>query len=516
MKGFGLELIVFICGAATMIVELVGSRVLAPYLGTSTFVWTSLIGVVLGCLSLGYWWGGRLADRRPDAGVLSFIIFLSGAAVGTVAVIDMPVLMAVEKSFSDLRVGSVIASLVLFGPASVLLGMVLPYSARLKITDLSKTGATVGTLYAVSTVGSIVGTFFAGFFLISRFNNTHVLLFIAAALVILSLAVCATYLSRTKAAAAVLILAGIFAAEPLAAFIRPAGFADVNTDYCRIWIYEGKHGADGRPIRVMQISNESSSAIYLDGRDLALEYTKYYDLAAHFNPDFRKALMIGGAACAYPMHFLSAYPEARIDVVEIDPEQTELAKKHFGLQDDPRLRIFHEDGRIFLNRTREKYDVILGDAFRSLYSIPHQLTTVEAVRRMHAALNEGGVVLVNVISSIEGPAGQFLRAEVATFKNVFPQVYVFAITEPQNGAKVQNLMLVAVKSDKVPQFFSRDRETNRRLERLWLDEIPRDVPVLTDEFAPVERYILPALAQRERQPNPLEKGIVSKFRESRE
>src|SRR5512134_3009574 len=133
MKKLGLELIVFVCGAATMIVELVGSRVLAPYLGTSTFIWTSLIGIVLGCLSVGYWWGGRLADRNPDAGVLAGIIFMSGAAVGAIAFLDMPVLLVIEGQIKDLRLGAVAASLILFGPASVLLGMVLPYAARLMI-----------------------------------------------------------------------------------------------------------------------------------------------------------------------------------------------------------------------------------------------------------------------------------------------------------------------------------------------------------------------------------------------
>src|SRR3990167_468595 len=148
MKKYFLELIVFICGAQVMILEMVGSRVLAPYLGTSLFVWTSLIGVILGCLSLGYYQGGKLADKKGNYKVLSLIIFLAALAVGILSLSKEPVLFYLQRNLTDIRLAASLATTILFGPASILLGMVLPLASKLKIKSLESSGTTVGTLYA--------------------------------------------------------------------------------------------------------------------------------------------------------------------------------------------------------------------------------------------------------------------------------------------------------------------------------------------------------------------------------
>jgi spermidine synthase len=516
MHRFRLEIVVFLCGAAVMILELVGSRVLAPYLGTSTFVWTSLIGIVLGCLSVGYYAGGKLADRRPDPNVFALIILLSGLAVGAVAVLDAAILVGVSELLKDVRASAVAASLLLFGVPSVLFGMVLPYAVRLKITGIERTGTTVGTLYALSTVGSIVGTFLAGFVLISYFGNRRILVFLSVLLVLTS--VYARGRSGIRTGVAALAAAAVLGAgsEALGAVLAPPGLVDVDTPYSRVWIFEDRDAESGRPIRIMQIANESSSAMYLDRDGLVLDYTEFYRLAEHFRPGFRRALMVGGAAYSFPKYFLEHYPDARLDVVEIDPELTELARRHFGLRDDARLGIFHEDGRTFLNRTRERYDVIYADAYKSLYAVPHQLTTVEAVRRMDAALEPGGLVLLNLIGAIEGPRGLFLRAELATFRKVFPQVYLFAVTAPDDGGEVQNVVLAALKSPERPHFHSKDRDLNRLLLHLWVGEVPEDVGPLTDEFAPVERYVEKVIAGRRAGPNPVARRIKLLLGKSRE
>ncbi|MBP1727566.1 MAG: Spermine synthase, partial [Deltaproteobacteria bacterium] len=140
--------IVFICGAVVMILEMVGSRILAPYLGTSIVVWASLIGVILGCLSLGYWWGGRIADRRPDYRILSRIILVSGFFVAAVAFSKSFILGALEEYGSSIHLAATAATLLLFAPPSVLLGMVSPYAVRLKLSDVKNSGRTVGRLYA--------------------------------------------------------------------------------------------------------------------------------------------------------------------------------------------------------------------------------------------------------------------------------------------------------------------------------------------------------------------------------
>jgi len=484
-----LEAVVLVCGASTMVLELVGSRMLAPYLGTSLFVWTSLIGVILGCLSLGYWWGGRISDARHDFKTFSLIILAAALFIAVISFLSEIVLVVVQNGVSDIRLGAVLATFILFGVPSVLLGMVLPYAVRLKISAVEKAGQTVGTLYAVSTIGSIAGTFLAGFVLISYFSGMAILLLIAAALLATSLVSYAGGLLWSRALLLLFFIFSFAQADSLAQAIKGSDFIDVNTPYNRVWIFDAYHAVNGRPVKVMQVNDENDSMIYRDGEELASEYTKYYRLAGHFNPGLKKALMIGGAACSYPKDYLRQFPEASIDVVEIDPKLTELAKRYFGLKEDPRLAFFHEDARTFLNRNKNKYDVIFGDVFRS-YSVPYQLTTVEAVQKMYEALEDDGVLLINIISAIEGPRGRFLRAEAATIQSIFPQVYIFPVSHPEDGSEVQNIMLAALKSAARPRFYSRDPELDNYLHHLWINEIKKDMPALTDDYAPVEKYVM--------------------------
>jgi len=199
--------------------------------------------------------------------------------------------------------------------------------------------------------------------------------------------------------------------------------------------------------------------------------------------------MIGGCGYSYPKEFLSKFSNSTMDVVEIDPGITKIAKTYFRLNDNNRLNIFHEDARTFLNRTENKYDVIYGDAFNSFLSVPYQLTTREAIERMHRALNNDGLVIQNIVSAINGQKGEFLRAEIATYKTYFPQVYVFRV-DNEDIHEAQNIILIALKNYKKPSFESADKELNRYLQSLWKEEIEMDMPIITDDYAPVEYYKL--------------------------
>ena len=168
---YTLEITVFIVGAVIMIFELVGSRVLGPYFGTSIFVWTSLIGIILGSLSLGYYYGGHLADKKPTINKLACIMFQAGVFIGLMIICKDFLLQFLHTFLPGIRLSSVIASVALFFPASFLLGMVAPYAAKLKLQNLKTAGRTLGNLYAISTTGSIVGTFLCGFYLIPHFGT---------------------------------------------------------------------------------------------------------------------------------------------------------------------------------------------------------------------------------------------------------------------------------------------------------------------------------------------------------
>ena len=492
MKKYLLEGIVFICGAVVMIFEIVGSRVLGPYLGTSIFIWTSLIGIILGSLSLGYWAGGRMADKKPGHSQLAGIIFFSSIFIGITTLFKDILLNALPSVLPGLKGQAVLSALLLFAPASILLGMVSPYAVRLKIKSLQTSGTTVGNLYAVSTVGSITGTFGAGFFLIPVLGTNNLLFSLAALLCLTAVIVFFADHAGKKSIYAGIWLAGIIYLA-VGYNSRPAGFIDQDTAYNRVWVYDAIDKESGMPVKFMRINNESSSAIFTGSDSLVFPYTKFYRLAEHFTPGFKHALILGGAAYSFPKYFLRQYPDATIDVVEIDPQLTELAMEHFHLVPDPRLRIHHEDGRTFINRTDNSYDVIYGDAFRSLFELPWHLTTVESVKKCHKMLNEGGVMLVNIISPIQGRASQFLQAELATFRQVFGQVFVFAVNDFRNLTDPQSLMLVALKDQQAPDWHDNDPLLNSFLGMEITDLIDTTMPVLTDDHAPVDYYVNKAI-----------------------
>lgn len=483
-----LEIAIFLSGAVVMIFELAGSRVLAPYMGTSIFVWTSLIGVILGSLSLGYWLGGKIADRNPSYKVLSFIFLLSAGLIA-LTVLAKDFILGLFRT-ADIEIASLAASMILFAPASAFLGMISPYAVRLKMRDLAHSGSTVGNLYALSTMGSIAGTFSAGFFLIPHLGSTRILVILSIILALLALALSPRHLAGTKTAALSVFLLLFAATAYLDTYLAANGIIDIETRYSRALIYDGLDKATGRKTRNLSFEPFGiQSAIFLEGDDdLVFDYTKFYRLAKHFRPGLDYSLSLGGAGYTYPRDYLEKYPEARLDVVEIDEKVTALARKYFRLKDDPRLAIYHEDGRTFLNRTENKYDVIYGDAFQALYSIPYQLTTEEATQKIYDALEDGGLAIVNIISAIEGDKGRFLRAEYATYKSIFPQVYLFPV-KSADPRIAQNIILVALKSEARPAFQSEDPELDSYLRHLWTGEIETDMPILTDDFAPVDYYV---------------------------
>ena len=169
----------------------------------------------------------------------------------------------------------------------------------------------------------------------------------------------------------------------------------------------------------------TQSSMFLETDEMPSSYLRFYHLLRHFKPDFQKTLIIGGAGYSFPKEYQRKYPDKKIDVVEIDPQITQIAKDYFRLKENENLRIFNEDGRSFLNQTQEKYDVILVDAYGSIFSAPFQLATVEAIRKMNEALADDGVLIMNLISAVKGEQSLFFQAEYKTCAEVFPHIYTF-------------------------------------------------------------------------------------------
>ncbi|WP_243361045.1 fused MFS/spermidine synthase [Fundidesulfovibrio terrae] len=485
-----LELVVFLCGAVVMVIELAATRVLAPALGTSTVVWTSIIGVILAAMALGYWWGGRLADRRPSPKALSLVILGASVCTGLIGFSRSFVVEMIQASGSGLHFGSVQAVALLFAPPATLLGMVAPFAARIRMTDCARAGSTVGRLYALSTLGSIAGTFAGGFFLISYFGSVTILFLLAAVLAGASI-LCHVGKWPLKASVGL-----AFAALYLLAAVEnraqaASGMVDVDTPYQRVLVYPSLDFSTGRPMRALSTGPEGvQGGVYPDDPDaLALNYTRYLSLAEHLAPDMRRVLVLGGGAFAMPKYVLARHEQATVDVVELDPGITKLARAHFFLPESPRLRILHEDARTFLNTNGARYDVIVEDVFNSAASIPFHLATVETVRRLYDALEDDGVLVVNTIAALDGPKSRLYKSFFATYASVFPQVHSLRAWTASPETQPQNILLFCFKNTAPRQWTSADAAVQARLERRLDPPDTAGALVLSDDFAPVERYL---------------------------
>ena len=493
---YSLDVTAFVAGASIMAIEIVASRIIAPFLGNSILIWTSLIGVILAALRCGYWQGGRLADRNPSPALLSVILAAAAVLSALIALAKNWWLMF-AAGIPDLRVSALIAEFVLFAPVSFVLAMVSPFVLRLNLADIGYSGRTAGRLYAVSTIGSIFGTFAAGFFLLALIGSTAILLCISGLLFLVSLATSWTAFRKSRVAAiAAAALFAWLAPATSAPFVEGRHIYEADTEYNHCVVTEEIDRSSKRPVHNLIIDRGGiQSAAYADHNDeLIFDYLKFFRLGAHFHPDIRHALLLGGGAFTFVQDFFRENPSAALDVVELDPRLPEIARRYFGLTSHPRLNIIAADARPYLNRSTDSYDVIYLDAFTSRTWMPYYLTTRESVRRVYDRLNPDGVVLVNLLSRIDGPRTRFFHAILATYRSVFPRVEVFPISTQPDAAL--NLIVAGFKNGREPDWTSSDPRIREYLSHRYTRPIPQDAPVLTDDFAPVEIYLLRSYAAR--------------------
>ena len=504
-----LELTVFLSGALVMILEMVGSRVLAPYVGTSVIVWTSLIGVILACLALGAWAGGRWADRRTSARGLALALLGAGVGTALTALLHGLIAEIAAARLGNLYLAAVAAALGLFALPAFFFGMITPYAIRLRLAGLDTAGATVGRLYALSTAGSILGTFLGGFALISLFGSGAILW--GTALVMLCLALANDRgLGRRLLPVFLLclVLAGLDAALTVH-HNKHGGVRLVESPYNSIRILDALDLSEAkpRPVRLMATNpGYQQSGMLVDApNELYFRYTRWYALGPRFVPEAKRVLMLGGGGYSVPKWLLagkSALDAEKLEltVVELDPAMTRCARDFFNLPEDPRMTVRHEDARAFLNRQRDKYDLVFVDVFNSHYSVPFQMGTAEAARALRRAAADDGAVVMNVISAITGPDGRLFRGIYGALKEAFAEVRVYPVNAPDAPNEVQNLMLVALPRaghPEVPEAPAAHAEADPDAEAVesmlanrHKEPIPGDVPPFRDDFAPVERYAL--------------------------
>ena len=472
LRKYRLEFVNFVVGAAVLTFELAASRIAAPYIGTSIYIWTSIIGVILAALALGYWMGGKLADRRKLKEDIVILLVLAAALILFVNIIKDSLLSAITDNSLSLQWQALIASILIFSPPAVVLGMVSPYLARLNITKLSDSGQKLASISAWGTVGSLVGTFLTGYVLFGLVGTRHLLAGIALSLLFLSFAMSLNAYLAARLLFFVAILLQLFTSPTL-------GFAgvkaDIDTRYSRVTVRDTFYG--NRPVRVLQMDRKYwQSGIYLDGsKELVFPYTRGFYSLAQSKPDAKKHLIIGGGAFTLPEHIARTMPQSQIDVVEIDGGLVGIAKKHFGFSQPKNLNIIIADGRQYLNVNQKNYDVIILDAFSSVEP-PFQLFTKEAAERIKASLSRGGMVGINVISAAEGEKSEMLSSIIRTYSDIFKSVNVYQASPGFSKSERQNLIVIA---------------GDESLPSTGLFSLPHDnfAPgrILTDNFAPVER-----------------------------
>ena len=366
---------------------------MAPYFGNSVYVWGSLIGVFLAALSLGYFLGGRIATRWPSWGPFLAFVLAAGACIYPIPHVASGVLGAIADRDYGPRANPLIGATVLFFLPSVLLGTISPYAVRLRARSVEGIGSVAGALYALSTLGSIVGTLLAAFVLISSLGVHSIIQILGGTE--MGLAVIGfLWMRRMRgAAAAAAVIAIVLAAGTS---VPPDGPGVV---YARDTVYHRISVTDDGDYRYLRLDQYWQS-----GRDLTaplrtvFPYTDYLHLATLFAPPLRHVLFVGLGGGTAQSRFFHDYPDAQIDVVEIDPAVVDTARRYFALPSSPRLAVHVQDGRLWIRRTPARYDLIVLDAYL-IDTIPFHLATREFYENAAAHLTPGGVVESNVIGA---------------------------------------------------------------------------------------------------------------------
>jgi len=471
-----------------MIIEILGAKMLAPYVGTSHFVWTAQIAVTLVALSVGYYLGGRYADRRPHPGGLYFWIAVAAAYLCLAVLVIEPIAYACLR-FS-LAIGSLLASTFLFFVPLCLLAMVGPFFIRVLTLAIANVGSNVGRLTAISTAGSVIGTVLIGYILIPFLPNSLTMYLTASLLFAVSIIHMLLWRRRGTVPVAVVLVPGLvvgylgFANDRDRAYEDWRELARRNSDFGLLQVLESNEGSERLYLNDLLIQNTYDSA---EKKSMSMFTYMLQGLAHAYTPSIQDALCIGLGVGIVPREF--AQEGVRVYVVEINPAVVPIAQRYFDL-DPSKLHLSIGDGRYFVNEApAQKYDAIILDAFLG-DSCPSHLMTRQAFQAMRRILRPQGTLVINTFSDVD-PRNDFFAASLyKTLAAVFPSVRIHNAGDGGNtffvASNNPDLKLNAptdfsnvhpAAADKVRRAFSGLRETD-----------PMHGQILTDDFNPVEFY----------------------------
>jgi spermidine synthase len=477
-----LELLVFVVGTATLGSEIAVARLIAPFFGDSTIVWANTIAVVLVALSIGYWFGGRMADRHPHLQGLCLLVLASSVLLGVVPIIAQPLLSLSVDAFDDVSIGAFAGSLfgvlALVAVPVLMLGAVSPWAIRLKLQRVEDSGETAGRMYAISTVGSLLGTFSASLLLIPLVGTQRTFLVYAIGLaVVAALGLGRRWLLAPVGVALLLLVpVGVVKAADDGEVVHEA---ETLYQYARVVEY---------PDGVRRLELNEGHAIHSEWRADTVLTGNYWD--GHLTLPFtlrddppRKVAMLGVAGGTVARAYAQYFPDTVIDAVEIDGELLDIGRRWFGLENRPQLRLHTEDARPYLRRTDERYDFIFLDTYRQPY-IPFYLATKEFFELARDRLAPGGAVIINV----GHPEGSERLEQVltATMGAAFPHVTRDPVTN------TNTLLMGSLTAPSARRLRSAAAGMPPELRVVALDDAARLEPplrggtVYTDDKAPVE------------------------------
>lgn len=489
--------IVFTASTCGMVIEIVAARILAPSVGVSLYTWTSIIGLVLAGISIGNYLGGRLADRFPSPITLGLMLLAGG--IFSLSVLPLVNVVSEATLLMPLVPRIVFMSAMLFLLPSLFLGMVSPVVIKLRLWDLNRTGHVVGRIYAVSTAGSIFGTFITGFVLIQWIGTRSIILAVAVVLVLMALAF--GNLWRLK----------LLAFACLTLFVSLGGYTIANkalgceclleSNYYCIRV-EDSVVEEGQKVKTLYLDALEHSYVSLeDPTFLMYNYEKVFaDIAtcvAQRNPNIR-VLFIGGGGYTLPRYLEVTYPYSILEVIEIDPQVTQVAFDYLGLSPETNIVTYNQDARMaVLKLPVGQYDLVIGDAFNDL-SVPYHLTTREFNEQIRVLLKDDGIYAMNVVDKLH--SGRFLRACVNTLQQTFPYVYVIH-DSPEWGDDSRKPNVVVGSFQLLSPADLRDAGTQAGRDGPVSYIMPEDTftswlntqanILLTDDYAPVDNLVAP-------------------------
>jgi predicted membrane-bound spermidine synthase len=493
--------VAFVTGAIVMSFEMLGSRYLNPYFGSGIYTWAALISTVLIALTAGYFLGGALADRAPSPAVLALTVITGSVYLLALPSFAQAVLELVLGSIDDVRAGSLVSALALMFFPVTFLGMYSPFAIRLLLRSAQRSGRVSGAVYGISTAGSIVGTLGTTFVLIPTIGSRAITLMLGALGLVAGLALLALTRGVRRAGAALVVLT-------LAALAAPAGRADglidegiratmlgrpngriahIETEYNDVFITR----RGNQLVMSFQVKGwdyTESIANLLDPDDLPLRYAQVMTIATAYPEAPKKILMLGlggGSISTYLGRFM---PETAITTVEIDPGVITAAKAYFGLRESDRMRYRAGDGRVFLNRSNELYDLILLDAYRGGY-VPFHLLTREFYTLVKQRLAPGGAAAFNVHDGSKLYASTVRTlGEVFTGLDLYPtgvgEVIAVATASPLDKNTLERR--AAALQERHGFRFPLPQTLQRRMANPRSQAEKGDV--ITDDFAPADVY----------------------------